>query len=159
MEKKKGTVIRSNFIEEYKPKDKKTIYYVHGVVIKFGNNPKTDVDAGLYYSPEKDQKEFMPAQEVEYSIKIDDKHPNDPKKSRIKPWKEEKAKSSPSNKFESLSIEDYTARKIVDTASFTASYVCKALEGEKPEDMIKMFPQIANVVYAWQIEKIKKGVE
>lgn len=144
MEKKTGTVIQAKFLEEYKPKD--TTFYTFGVAIKYGNNPKIDVDSGLYYSTVKDQKDFVAGQEVEYTIKIDPDYPNDKKKSRIKPYKASKSSSG------ALGIEEYIKRKIVDAVSFSASYA-KDVWTASGDDK---FEENADKMLNWQINKLKE---
>lgn len=152
--KKKGTVLDTKKIEK-KPKKDGGDWYVWGITIKYGNSPK-ETDSGKYFSPTAEQAFFKVGQEASYLFLENEKEPKD---SRIKPFVESDSNTTKSNKtgkYEALSIEEYILRKKVDTPSFTASYVSKALEGEKPEDMIKLFPLLADVIKDWQIKAIEK---
>ena len=150
MDKKKGLVIQAKFIEPYKPEPDK-VFYVFGVRIKIKEDGKFIVDSGLYYSPTKDQTYFTEGHDVEYTI---DKNKKEPRKSKIKPYKEPKKSSGGS--YDKMTIEEYTERKIADTPAFTASYVSKLMTGHTSEDIIKNFEKIADKIYSWQISKLKE---
>ncbi|MCK5019848.1 MAG: hypothetical protein KAS32_22505 [Candidatus Peribacteraceae bacterium] len=135
MDKKKSTVLQAKALDSYKYGDK--TYYPYGILFK-------NKDVGQFPSHTKEQTYFTPGIEVEYLI---EKNKKEPKKSKIKPFTEEKKST-----FTALGIDEYIDRKMADAVAFSASYakdICIAHSNEKFEDA-------ANEIYSWQLDKFKE---
>jgi len=153
MEKKKGLVIQAKFIEEYKPEDK--TFYVYGVGIRWGKTPK-EVDAGKFYSVERDQKYFTEGQDVEYMF---EKNEKEPKNSRIKPVvaKTTTTGSNVPSNTKGITVDHINLQKL-EAIKFSAPYakdiiVAMYNNGKTPEGL---FPVIANEILKWQYEKLEE---
>lgn len=146
MSTKKGTVIQAKALDSFEY-DGKT-YYPYGIVIKYNDK---DSDVGIYYSKTKKQDYFVVGREAEYTIDINEK---EQKKSKIKPVIKKETQTKDDN-FK-MTADEYVNRQIANTPSYTASYVSNMLQGRDIKDIKENFAAIADIVYEWQISKLKK---
>lgn len=151
MEKKKSVVIQAKFIESFEYNDE--LYYSNGIAFK-------NKDVGIYNCLEKDQTYFLEGHEVEYTI---EKNEKEPKKSKIRPVKEQATKTADQvkgienkakNEAKLDDIEKYIKLKKIDMITFTARYVSDMVVSKSilPEDFVKQ----SDVVMNWQIEQFNK---
>jgi len=138
MEKNKSLVIQAKPIEKWDTDDGKT-FYIYGIAFKDGN-------AGRYYSPTKEQDYFQIGHEAEYQI---EKNEKEPKKSKIKPITAEKKST---NSYEKLGIEEYIARKKVDTIAYSARYATDIYIAHPTKKLVEECEK----VLAWQLDKLNE---
>ena len=148
MEKKKSVVIQAKFIESFEYNGK--TYYSHGIAFKNG-------DYGVYNCLEEEQNYFMEAHEVEYTI---EKNEKEPKKSKIRPVKEQAAKTTDQvkgienkakNEAKLDDIEKYIKLKKIDAVSFSASYAKDIVVANN-----KPFVETADEILKWTLEQFDK---
>lgn len=151
MEKKKSVVIQAKFIESFEYNGK--TYYSHGVAFK-------NKDVGIYNCLKEEQEDFMEGIEAEYTIAKNEK---EPKKSKIRPIKEQDDKTTDhvkgiadkiKNEAKLDDIDKYIKLKKIDMIAFTARYVSDMIVSKSisPEDFVAQ----ASIVMSWQIEQFDK---
>ena len=147
-EKKKSVVIQAKFIESFEYNGK--TYYSHGVAFK-------NKDVGIYNCLKEEQEDFMEGIEVEYTI---EKNEKEPKKSKIRPVKEQAAKTTDQvkgienkakNEAKLDDIEKYIKLKKIDAVSFSASYAKDIVVANN-----KPFAETADEVLKWTLEQFNK---
>ena len=147
-EKKKSVVIQAKFIESFEYNGK--TYYSHGVAFK-------NKDVGIYNCLKEEQEDFMEGIEVEYTI---EKNEKEPKKSKIRPVKEQAAKTTDQvkgienkakNEAKLDDIEKYIKLKKIDAVSFSASYAKDIVVANN-----KPFAETADEVLKWTLEQFDK---
>ena len=147
-EKKKSVVIQAKFIESFEYNGK--TYYSHGVAFK-------NKDVGIYNCLKEEQEDFMEGIEVEYTI---EKNEKEPKKSKIRPVKEQAAKTTDQvkgienkakNEAKLDDIEKYIKLKQIDDVSFSASYAKDIVVANN-----KPFAETADEILKWTLEQFNK---